>query len=192
MSNLKILVEKRSVARSAVTRIHSGLDDLSNSSNMVKLKTKIKLENLSNELDRLNEAIQSEKFKTDLDGIQDELLKCEDYSDKIIDCQALLDELASPVSNIDGTGGSGHNATGGEAFIAAPRSKLKCPTAPLPRFTSSAGENIELFLDQFNEVLTKFNYTDYDKFLLLKEQISGRALLLLKDLKPSQIIGNKW
>ena len=126
----------------------------------------MKLENIGNDLNSLNEAIQAAKFKDDVNGIQDEFLKCEEYDDKIIECQAMLN------ANNDASGMSDANSS---LVGTAPRSRLKCPTAPLPRFTSSTGENVELFLDQFDEIISKFDYTDYDKFLLLKEQISGRA-----------------
>ena len=55
--------------------------------------------------------------------------------------------------------------------------------APLPRFSSLEGENLELFLRQFEETISKFVYTEYDKLLLLKQQVSGKASLLIDSLE---------
>lgn len=48
------------------------------------------------------------------------------------------------------------------------RSFQRIPVAPLPKFDSKDGENLDLFFLQFEEVTSKFSYTEYDKLLLLK------------------------
>ena len=65
-------------------------------------------------------------------------------------------------------------------------SLLRSPTAPLPSYTSSDGEDLIGFFKQFEETTSRFNFTDYDKFLLLKQQISGRAVSLINSLDSSQ------
>ena len=67
-----------------------------------------------------------------------------------------------------------------------PRSMLKSPTAPLPTFRSEPGENFELFIHNFEDTISKYNYAAYDKFLLLKSQISGKALYLIDSLEPTR------
>ena len=42
------------------------------------------------------------------------------------------------------------------------------------------------FFKQFEETTSRFNFTDYDKFLLPKQQISGRAVSLINSLDSSQ------
>jgi len=64
------------------------------------------------------------------------------------------------------------------------RSLLKSPTAPLPRFNSEQGENLETFFHCFEQTLSKFRYTEYDKLLLLKQQVDGKGSYLLESLEP--------
>ena len=59
---------------------------------------------------------------------------------------------------------------------------LKRPVAPLPGFESKDGEDLSRFFLQFEETIARYNYPDYDKLLLLKQQVSGRAKTLLKSL----------
>ena len=65
---------------------------------------------------------------------------------------------------------------------ATARSMLRNPIAPLPKFTSTEGESLEPFFTQFDSTISKFSYSDYDKLLLLKQQLSGRALILVDSL----------
>ena len=63
------------------------------------------------------------------------------------------------------------------------RNKLKPPTAPLPFFTSKDKEDFTKFILQFEAVTNKYNYSEYEKLLLLKQQISGRAKYLIESLE---------
>ena len=66
------------------------------------------------------------------------------------------------------------------------RSLLKSPIAPLPKYTGTYEEDLERFFNEFEDTLSKFNYPDYDKLLLLKQQISNRALTLVNSLEASK------
>ena len=65
-------------------------------------------------------------------------------------------------------------------------SLLKSPIAPLPKYCSTEDEDLERFFSEFEDTLSKFNYPDYDKLLLLKQQISGRALTLVNSLEADK------
>ena len=94
-----------------------------------------------------------------------ELAVCEDYKDKIIES---LNRLQPRLTRANGALSS--------ALTDAQRSMLRSPQAPLPVFHSKPGEEFELFVQNFEDTVSKFNYAAYDKFLLLKQQIKGRAL----------------
>ncbi|XP_068224198.1 uncharacterized protein, partial [Palaemon carinicauda] len=64
--------------------------------------------------------------------------------------------------------------------------RLKSPEAPLPTFCSQDGEDLTKFLSQFEDVVQRYNYSDFDKFLLLKQKISGRASHLINSLDSVQ------
>ena len=63
---------------------------------------------------------------------------------------------------------------------------LKSPNAPLPTYSSKEEENLIKFFHQFEETTNRFSYSDYDMFLLLKQQVSGRAGSLLEALDVSE------
>ena len=66
------------------------------------------------------------------------------------------------------------------------RSMLKPPQVPLPKFYSRDDEDITLFLLGFEETMKKFQYTDFDKLTLLKNQVKGKAEHLLASFNPAE------
>lgn len=60
---------------------------------------------------------------------------------------------------------------------------LKSPTIPLPIFQSRKDECVDKFVAEFQEAIAPFAYSDRDKLLLLKQQVTGRAALLLSSLE---------
>ena len=129
-----------------------------------------KLQALKEELQTLNEKIQSTSFAEHEDEgkLSADIKKCDEYFDRIQECLVLLREPATQ-SNVD-----------------LARSLLKSPIAPLPTFRSEEGEDLVKFLRCFEETTTRFKYPDYDKLLLLKQQVSGRALTLINSLESDR------
>ena len=91
------------------------------------------------------------------------------YTDKIYDILGKLEELSfsSQSSNSLNT-------------------MLKSPNAPLPTYSSKEEENLIKFFNQFEETTKRFAYSDYDLFLLLKQQVSGKGSSLLNALDVSE------
>ena len=118
------------------------------------------------------EGASDEEFVADMES-------CEIYNDKLLECQAHLGAALKPAAMQAGTRGSEANGASGGMYH---HSGLKAPMAPLPRFASGEGENFNLFLLQFEDTISKYNYTNYDKLLLIKQQITGRASLLINTL----------
>ena len=129
-----------------------------------------KLQALKEELQTLNEKIQSTSFAEHEDEgkLSADIKKCDEYFDRIQECLVLLREPATQ-SNVD-----------------LARSLLKSTVAPLPTFRSKEGEDLVKFLRCFEETATRFKYSDYDKLLLLKQQVSGRALTLINSLESDR------
>ena len=63
---------------------------------------------------------------------------------------------------------------------------LKSPVAPLPTFSGSNDESLFKFFKSFEETISHYNYPDDDKFLLLKQQMSKRALVLIDSLESDK------
>ena len=184
----KFAIEARGRLRASVTRIFNDRNNF-NAYDRAKLNlTKLKLDKADNECDVLNEKVYNLDFA--IDGVPEprvsaELNDCQSYKDKITECQSLL------ITYLQGSVSGGIEAQNMDGQNNGPQnnralSQLKRPVAPLPSFTSNEGENLLLFFYQFEETLSKFSYTQYDKLLLLKQQISGKASLLIDSLEAEK------
>ena len=60
---------------------------------------------------------------------------------------------------------------------------LKPPNLTLPEFKSSIEENIDKFFQEFEDSTEVYKFTDKDKFVLLKKQVSGPGSILLSSIE---------
>ena len=173
-SNLKLLAASRKLMRSQVTKHYSDRNNFCGLSDVERSSLTVKLKGLKVKLCDTDEKTLPLKWKDEEDEAQleVELNSCQEYEDRIAEMLSLLEK---PVT-----------VSGSNSVHETARSLLKSPVAPLPRFTSAEGENLELFLRQFEETTGKFSYTQYDKLLLLKQQISGKALVLIDSLEADK------
>ena len=170
-SELKFAINARKYVRKLVTECHNKRP-FSNLSETEKNQLKSELQDHLETLKKYNLDIQKLKWQEEPDEnwLTQELSTCETYSSKIRECNVLLNENATPSSNALDTA----------------RSLLKSPTAPLPEFKSKEGEDLLKFFKDFEDITSMFKYSEYDKFILLKQQISGRALVLLNSLESDK------
>ena len=169
MSNLNLLTNSRKYIRGQVTRHHNSRDSFITKTISEKHALKAKFKSYLNDLKDHDIKIQALQWQEDESStkLNDELATCESYTDKLIEMLALLEESV-PVTS---------------TAMDAARTLLKSPTAPLPIFSSIEGENIEKFLKEFEDTTDSFQLKDRDKLLLLKQQVSGRASILLSSLE---------
>ncbi len=173
-SDVKFLVITRKYIRTQVTKIYGDKDNFHNLNSFEISTLTIKLKSFQQELSKLNDKIAILKWNETKEEkeLEKELASNQLYDERIIESLSLL---TVPVTSIN-------FARSNEI----PRSLLKCPTAPLPKFTSADGENLEQFFRQFEDTTAKFSYTDYDKLLLLKQQVSGKAFILIDSLEADR------
>lgn len=175
MTSLQFLVKSRGYIRASVARIYNERARLGECDSVEKSNKYLKLQNLMETLTESDKQISKLVFD---DYTEEEFTKemetCEGYQDRIREAMCIL------------TGGFPEPPSQRTYSPNVPRSMLKSPNAPLPKFKSSEGENLDLFLYNFDETLSKFQYSDYDKLLLLKQQISGSASLLIETLEPDR------
>ena len=182
-----MLKSARSFVRNQITRNFNVKGTIASCDNDEKARLKLKYEGWVHELQSYNSKIQNLLWNDDDSNENNEsvlhleLKKCEEYSDKLNELLNIIKlNNTSPLpSNND---------------IDTARSVLRSPTAPLPVFKSLEGEDIERFLREFEDTCSHFKYTERDKFLLLRQQISGRASLLLDSLeidRQSYLVGKK-
>ena len=161
-------VSSRKFSRKFVTETHNKRSEFIHFTPHEKLTLQNTLQDHFDKLKILNSKIQSQKFEAlSEEEFEDELTKCEEYNYKIRECLALLTVATTPaVPPLDCT----------------VKSLLKSPVIPLPTFKSKEDEDLGKFFVEFEQTINRFNYSDYDKLLLLKQQVSGRALSLIKSL----------
>ena len=164
-------VKIRGYVRKRVTEIFNKSGDFSNLTSVEIHELKAKLKGYSTELGKYNQIIQNSWTEdTKEETIEKELSDCETYNDKILRCLALLETPETPPPK----------------FHTDVKSLLTCPTAPLPKFSSKEGEDLCSFFREFEETLVKYKLPDYDKLLLLKQQLSGRASILVSSLESDK------
>lgn len=176
MEELQGLINRRKYVRRRVTEIFNDKENF-HTYLPIRIQENINLLNsYSSDLSDLDDDIRDKTLEVEKKACtEDEYFKSEGYKDKINICMTWLNSLKVETrsSNDD------HNRSDG-------RSVLRCPTAPLPKFTSAEGEDLTRFFTEFEDATGKYNYTEYDKLLLLKQQLSGRALVLVNSLEADK------
>ena len=172
-AKLKAANFKRGQKRKQITEIHKLVfANISNLDSNSKLTYVNKLKELKTELKILNEEVldlQIEAKTIDAE-IESDLAICQQYEDKIIEALTLIS--VEPAVGLQ------------TSNTCLPR--LKAPIAPLPVFAGVETETLDKFLYNFESIINKYDYSSYEKFLLLKKQISGRALLLIDSLEVNK------
>ena len=187
MAELPRLISERKVKRAAITRQYNSKQNWENLNNLEKLELKITLDNLERSINIIDDKILKESYDPENESTYEtEISAKEEYDTKLGVCKATLAQLMQPApTGLPGGAiplGSASQPNGtlttGEA-----RSLLKTPIAPLPAFAGKVEEDWTRFLTQFEDVISKYNYPACDKFLLLKQQLRGRALILVDSLE---------
>ena len=60
--------------------------------------------------------------------------------------------------------------------------KLKLPEMPLPQFSHKKDESLVQFFINFEDIIKKYNISDYERFVYLDKQLSGDPLTLIRSL----------
>ena len=165
----KIWINKRKFIRTQVTKIFNDREDFSqkNRSDLETLKS-VLLEYKS-QLADLNEQIVGISASSESFNFNDYYESCNEYNIKITTCLSIINPLVSQSSPLEGV-----------------ITQLKGHSTPLPKFSGKDTEDLYKFINEFEQSIQRFNYSDYDKLLLLKQQLSGRALTLVKSLEPDK------
>lgn len=175
--NLKQLISTRGNYRGQVNVIYNDKQNFSGYDLLKITNLVTNLQRLQRELSELNPKIRDLKWNLNAEDESNaehenelELKLSTEYDIKLIESLNSLNQL---------TAQGGPSPANNQNF----QSMLKNPVAPLPKFASTEGENLNKFFTLFEETTNRFNYSAYDKLILLKQQVSGRALTLLNSLE---------
>ena len=194
-SEIKRLVHSRKYIRAQVTQSYNARDEISSLSLVEREELRTKLSSYRTKLEKYDEPILNSLWSSDSTdsaateaAYTTELASAESYMNKLDACIARLTVTAAaeaaPAAAVapPAAAAAAAGAPVTRALDAA-RSLLKSPVAPLPKYSGAEGEDLTRFLHELEETTSKHNYPEYDKFLLLKQQLSGRALILLNSLE---------
>ena len=179
MSQLAMFVKQRSPLRRQVTERHNILYTFSTLSETDQLQLRKKILDNETALLRLNTDIQTALWasKGDCDEFDREVEKSLEYDEKNSEMLSTLDALLKTPSG----------SSQAPIQLSNPaRSLLKSPQVALPTFHSEEGEDLTKFIVQFECIVNKFKYGDFDKFQLLRQQVKGRALKLIESLDSNK------
>ena len=126
-----------------------------------KLVRFAKLKLISEEIKSLNQRVLSQLF--DVAGetkLNDELTDYDSYEQKLIECSVLLQDSIESGEDVVPVNVHSDCST-----------RLKRPIAILPSYTGAVSESLDRFINSFEAVVSKYSYSSYEKFILLKKQI---------------------
>ena len=174
MSDIRLSVSSRKAIWKKVTECFNESSTYASLDPSLKLSKKNLLLNYRKSLLSVDATIHNLKL-SGTDAVSDveldaELLACQDYLDKIEFCLPLLEVASNSAQIVADTA----------------RSLLKQPTAPLPRFRSLENEDLLRFFTEFESTTSAYNYPDRDLLLLLKQQVEGRAKIILSSLEADK------
>ena len=135
------------------------------------------LETVQRTINRMDEDVMSKcRFLGQTrDNMNIELDSVAEYSVKIHNMLSVLRRhplIDSDQPTLNSTVNS-NNAT--PPLIPPPRQKLALPQIPLPEFNNLRGESLELFLQNFESILSGYSLSDFERFVYLKKQLGNEA-----------------
>lgn len=153
--SLELCKKSRKFVRTNVTKAYNDLSNLPRLDLVTRKSWLAKLRGYYADLTHYDEKIIQLSFsEAEEETLNTELQACQLYKDKINECIAVIESIA----NITPPNFNERNV----------RSLLKSPVAPLPKFCSSDGEDLERFLSNFEATVSLFSYTDYDRLLFVE------------------------
>jgi len=180
MSDLRFLVRSRGILRTQATKLNQKVEaEIESMSKISKRQNEAKAQQLISELKELDKEILKLKFvEEDERALDTEAESCEAYN------QALLNTIAVIGDSMDSTATTDYTADQTRSGVDA--HKLKLPEIPLPTYSHLKTESLTQFLRSFEHILSKYNLTEYTRFVYLKRQLKGEPLTLINSLDESR------
>ena len=181
---LKSLIKTRQYTRSKVTRLCNKIDNEIGTLNSFDRQAYLnRINALNDELkqidkDFLSLCVELDRPEEELDNIGYET---DTYDEMIAKCIALLDVRVQTSNDRSDILNSSY------ALNPHLLNKPRLPEIPLPTFSNQKGENLSKFFMTFESIVDRHNLSDYEKFLYLKKQLKGSALILVDTLDIDQL-----
>ena len=181
LTKIKSLRLTRGHIRKSVTEIHNDVCEHIEDFDRLKIlkyisKLKLHMQNLKDSNDEICHLLfESESDEGASTNSQTkELEAINSYDDKITEALSILEDRVCSVS------------VGGATPSRDYSDRLKPHKVPLPEFSGAKGESLEKFFTNLESVLSKYQYSNYEKFLLLLQCLSGRARAIVDSLESTK------
>ena len=189
MSSLQKLTKARQYVRQRITntytRVNNTLQSLSEQD--ILLLTN-RLQSLGEESKSLDKLIFDKLLETDASEatVDQHLSDADDYEDKIVLGLARLGQSSSE-RNRTNSGPASTPTRVSNPFTHSNHShSLRLPVVSLPKYSNGSNESLEKFLYSFENITSKHNLTQYEKLVLLTEQLSGSPKHLISSLSREE------
>ena len=173
--NMPKLIQDRKGLRSQITKISNNFND-----DLTKIQAETELNKLNSikvKVEKINVEIQEslwDETKTDNENVYEhELSICYEYDDKLTNAIVKYQQLLFANSKTSNDGSKSKLEVG----------KLHRPVAPLPKYPDKNNTPLIKFFVQFESIIDRFEYSEYEKFILLKDNLNGRPLTLINSLE---------
>ena len=160
---------KRADATKTVNRIDNTINALTEGEVFRYL---CKLRDLRTKLEELNNKIFEKMFeaKSTASENEDEYDRCTEYDQSLLFTIAALEVKLST------------NLASAKPII----NKINIPQIALPEYGNNENEDLAKFFNNFEQIIGKYNLSDYEKFVYLSNQLSNEPLTLIKSLEATK------
>ena len=170
---MEILKECRRLKRPDATKTVNRIDNTINTLTESDVSRYLcKLRDLRTKLEELNNKIFEKMFeaKSTASENEDEYDRCTEYDQSLLFTIAALEAKLST------------NLASAKPII----NKINIPQIPLPEYGNNENEDLAKFFNNFEQIVGKYNLSDYEKFVYLSSQLSNEPLTLIKSLEATK------
>lgn len=186
LERVEVLCTIRSGKRQSATKTLNKVNVSISTINLEECKCYIdKLSTLKSNLSELDDKINSEKISNGewtQEAYNGQLELDEEYSDRIGVAIVQLNERISSLSSF-------HAAIGGSASshrVNNVQHKVTLPSIELPSFDGKP-ESFNKFINSFENLISKYNLSSFEKFSYLSKQLSGPAKRIIDSLSLNDL-----
>lgn len=184
-SEFRFLKDNRKYLRQKVTRRHGQIIDSLDNLDEGQCRDEIlNFKTLQGKLNNLNDAISELIWAhvKERQHLDEELDTIEKYDEAFNFVISRLEQKLNSFTNLDASFRSVASPNSGSVN----HGNLRLPQIPLPEYSHGEGESLALFISNFESIVSKYNLSEYEKFILLEQQLRNEPLKLIKSLQGAR------
>jgi hypothetical protein len=183
-----ILVKTRKYVRQRITKLCNKVGEEFHALNSEEKQAQLsRLRELHAELKVLDSSIVTSLISSEADdaNIDQAIDEQEAYEDRVHATLATLQSVSTATAD-NSMSFNGPDVNEGSIPNINRGTKLRLPELPLPIYSNSKGEDLDMFLYSFESIIGKHNLGGYEKFVYLRNQLSKAPRVLIDSLDISE------